>query len=109
MAAARRCPTRVPGFALHCAGHPLYKRLRTPRRHKLEAWLHEYIEGAQLGDGKRHLLRAVAGTTGRLAGGPMPQVDVSRMVGRRAKAASIQTRIGRHCFRATGRLNLPAM
>ena len=32
----------------------------------------------------------------------MTQADVFRMVGRRVKAAGIQTRIGCHSFRATG-------
>jgi len=78
------------------------KQHEMPCHHNLEAWLQEYIEGAQLGDKKGHLFRSVAGRTGRLAGGPMGQADVFRMVGRRAKAASIRTRIGCHSFRATG-------
>lgn len=78
------------------------KQHEMPCHHNLEAWLHEYIEGAQLGDAKGHLFRSAAGRTGRLADTPMAQADVFRMVGRRAEAAGIRTRIGCHSFRATG-------
>lgn len=78
------------------------KQHEMPCHHNLEAWLHEYIEGAQLGDAKGYLFRSGAGRTGRLSDSPMTQADVFRMVGRRAKAAAIQTRIGCHSFRATG-------
>ena len=73
-----------------------------PCHHNLEAWLQAYIEGAQLNDGKGYLFCSVVGRTGRLADRPMRQADVFRMVGRRAKAAGIRTRIGCHSFRATG-------
>lgn len=33
---------------------------------------------------------------------PMSQADVFRMIGRRADAAGIRTRVGCHSFRATG-------
>ena len=78
------------------------KQHEMPCHHNLEAWLHEYIEGAQLGDAKGYLFRSGAGRTGRLSDTPMTQADVFRMVGRRAKAADIRTRIGCHSFRATG-------
>ena len=78
------------------------KEHEMPCHHKLEAWLHAYIEGAHLGDGKGCLFRTVAGRTGELSGNPMAQGDVFRMVGRRAAAAGIRTRIGCHSFRATG-------
>jgi site-specific recombinase XerD len=78
------------------------KQHEMPCHHNLEAWLHEYIEGAQLASGKGYLFRSAAGRTGRLSDTPMTQADVFRMVGRRAKAADIRTCIGCHSFRATG-------
>lgn len=78
------------------------KQHEMPCHHNLEAWLHEYIEGAQLVDTKGYLFRSAAGRTGRLSDTPMTQADVFRMVGRRAQAAGIRTRIGCHSFRATG-------
>ena len=78
------------------------KQHEMPCHHNLEAWLHEYIEGAQLFDTKAYLFRSVAGRTGRLSDGPMRQADVFRMIGRRAEDAGIKTRIGCHSFRATG-------
>ena len=73
-----------------------------PCHHNLEAWLHECIEGAQLGDARGYLFRSAAGRTGRPSDTPMAQADVFRMVGRRAEAADIRTSIGSHSFRATG-------
>ena len=78
------------------------KQHEMPCHHNLEAWLHEYIEGAQLADAKGYLFRSAAGRTGRLGDGPMTQADVFRMVVRRAEAAGIRTQIGCHSFRATG-------
>ena len=78
------------------------KEHEMPCHHNLEAWLHAYIEGAQLVDSKGYLFRSVAGRTGRLADGSMGQADVFRMIGRRAEDAGIKTRIGCHSFRATG-------
>lgn len=49
-----------------------------------------------------YLFRSAVGRTGRLSDTPMSQADVYRMVGRRAEAARIRTRIGCHGFRATG-------
>lgn len=78
------------------------KEHEMPCHHNLEAWLQAYIEGAQLGDGKKLLFRSAAGRTGRLSETAMGQADVFRMIGRRAEAAGIRTRIGCHSFRATG-------
>ena len=78
------------------------KQHEMPCHHNLEAWLHAYIEGAQLTDGKGYLFRSAAGRTGHLSMRPMAQADVFRMVGRRADAAGIRTHIGCHRFRATG-------
>ena len=78
------------------------KQHEMPCHHNLEAWLHAYIEGAQLNDGKGYLFRTVAGRTGKLSERPMAQADVFRMIGRRTDAAGIRTHIGCHSFRATG-------
>ena len=86
------------------------KQHEMPCHHNLEAWLHAYIEGTRLGatevgpgrDGKGYLFRSAEGRSGRLSDHPMGQADVFRMIGRRAGAASIRTRIGCHSFRATG-------
>ena len=78
------------------------KQHEMPCHHNLEAWLHAYIDGAQLNDGKGYLFRTVAGRTGKLSGRPMAQADAFRMIGRRADAAGIRTHIGCHSFRATG-------
>lgn len=78
------------------------KQHEMPCHHNLEAWLHEYIKGAQLTGAKGYLFRSAVGRTGRLSEVPMAQADVFRMVGRRAAAAGIHTNVGCHSFRATG-------
>ena len=78
------------------------KQHEMPCHHNLDAWLHEYIEGAHLAGTKGYLFRSAVGRTGRLSETPMAQADVFRMVGRRAEAAEIRTHIGCHSFRATG-------
>ena len=78
------------------------KQHEMPCHHNLEAWLHEYINGAQLTGAKGYLFRSAVGRTGRLSEVPMAQADVFRMVGRRAAAAGIHTNVGCHSFRATG-------
>lgn len=78
------------------------KQHEMPCHHNLEVWLHAYIDGAQLGNTKGPLFRSGAGRSGQLSDTPMSQADVFRMIGRRAQAAGIRTRIGCHSFRATG-------
>ncbi len=78
------------------------KQHEMPCHHTLEAWLQAYIDGAQLTDGKGYLFRTVAGRSGQLSERAMSQADAFRMIGRRADAAGIRTRIGCHSFRATG-------
>lgn len=74
-----------------------------PCHHNLEEYLHAYADGAQLaGGGKGWLFRSGKGRTGQLSDQPLSQADVYRMIGRRAEAAGIRTRIGCHTFRATG-------
>jgi len=78
------------------------KQHEMPCHHCLEEYLHSYIETAQIGEGKQFLFRTAIGRTNRLSEKPMLQADVYRMIRRRATAASIETKIGCHSFRATG-------
>ena len=73
-----------------------------PCHHNLEAWLHAYIEGADLAGDKTVLFRSGLGRTTHLSERAMSQSDVYRMIRRRAERAGIKTRIGCHSFRATG-------
>lgn len=79
------------------------KRHEMPCHHNLETYLHAYIEEAGLGgDMKGPLFRTIGRGTDQLTITPLPQANAYAMVQRRAKAASIATRIGNHSFRATG-------
>jgi site-specific recombinase XerD len=79
------------------------KRHEMPCHHNLEKYLQDYIDGARLAaDPKGFLFRSAIGRTGGLSERPMSQADVYRMIGRRALAAGIATKIGCHTFRATG-------
>lgn len=74
-----------------------------PTHHTLDEYLHAYIENAQLSnDPKGMLFRSTVARTGTLTDRPLSQSDVYRMIGRRALAAGIMTKIGCHSFRATG-------
>lgn len=52
--------------------------------------------------GRVCLFRSAKGRFGELSDRPMSQSDVYRMIGRRAEAADVATKIGCHSFRATG-------
>ena len=81
------------------------KEHEMPCHHNLDDYLHAYIEGAQLagaGGGKGWLFRSAPGRSEALSDRPMSQADVYRMIGRRAEAAGVRTKIGCHTFRATG-------
>jgi site-specific recombinase XerD len=74
-----------------------------PCHHNLETYLTAYIEGAGLADDpKGPLFRTIGRGTGLLTRTPLPQRNAYAMVGRRAAAAGIVTRLGNHSFRATG-------
>lgn len=74
-----------------------------PCHHNLDEYVHAYLSIDGFGDDiKAFLFRTVKGRGGQLSSLPMSQADVYRMVGRRAAAASVDTKIGCHSFRATG-------
>ena len=79
------------------------KQHAMPCHHKLETYLHEYIDGAGLAqEPKAFLFQTYSRATGQLTGNPLPQANAYAMIQRRAKAAGITTRVGNHTFRATG-------
>jgi site-specific recombinase XerD len=74
-----------------------------PCHHDLETYIAAYIHGAGLADDpKGPLFRTIGRGTGLLTRTPLPQRNAYAMVGRRAAAAGIATRLGNHSFRATG-------
>ncbi len=74
-----------------------------PCHHNLETYLTAYIEGAGLADDpKGALFRTIGRGTGLLTRTPLPQANAYAMIGRRATAAGIATKLGNHSFRATG-------
>ncbi len=81
------------------------KRHEMPCHHKLEVYLHDYaaaLGAAGAADPKAWLFPTAEGPSGHLTNRPMGQPDVYRMIGRRARDAGIETKIGCHSFRATG-------
>jgi site-specific recombinase XerD len=74
-----------------------------PCHHNLETYLTAYIDQAALADDpKGPLFRTIGRGTGRLTRTPLPQANAYMMIGRRAAAAGIGTKLGNHSFRATG-------
>ena len=79
------------------------KHHEMPAHHTLQEYLDAYLEAAGIaGDRKGILFRSAEGRTGRLTAQPMSRVDAYRMIGRRAGAAAVATRIGCHSWRARG-------
>jgi site-specific recombinase XerD len=74
-----------------------------PCHHNLETYLTAYLEQVGIGDDpKGPLFRTIGRGTGRLTRTPLPQANAYAMIGRRAAAAGIETKLGNHSFRATG-------
>lgn len=74
-----------------------------PCHHNLETYLTDYLECSGLRDQPdAWLFQTIRRGTGHLSGDPLPQASAYQMIGRRAKAAKIATKIGNHTFRATG-------
>jgi site-specific recombinase XerD len=79
------------------------KQHEIPCHHNLETYIMAYIEGAGLADDpKGPLFRTIGRGTGKLTRTPLPQANAYAMIGRRAAAAGIETKVGNHSFRATG-------
>jgi len=79
------------------------KRHEMPCHHSLETYLDAYLDGCCLrGDPKGPLFRTVERGRAVLTATPLPQANAHAMIGRRAAAAGIATKIGNHTFRATG-------
>jgi site-specific recombinase XerC len=79
------------------------KRHAMPCHHNLEEYLIGYLDGAGLRDDpKGPLFRTIGRGTGKLTRTVLPQANAYAMIGRRAAAAGIATRLGNHSFRATG-------
>ena len=79
------------------------KRHEMPCHHTLEYYLHAYPDGCELAaEPKGSLFRTIGRGTGRLTATPLRQADAYAMIGRRAAAVGIATKIGNHTFRATG-------
>ena len=79
------------------------KQHEMPCHHNLDDYLHAYINGAGLStEAKGLLFRTAIPHTEQLTDRPMSQADVYRMIGRRALAAGVNTKVGCHSFRATG-------
>jgi integrase len=74
-----------------------------PCHHNLEAYLSAYLEQTGImDDDKGPLFRTIGRGTRQLTRTPLPQANAYAMIGRRAAAAGIDTRLGNHSFRATG-------
>ncbi len=74
-----------------------------PCHHSLEEYLTAYLEQAGIvQDGKGPLFRTIGRGTSQLTRTSLPQANAYAMIGRRAAAAGIATKVGNHSFRATG-------
>ena len=79
------------------------KRHAMPCHHNLEEYLTAYLDGAGLGgDPKGPLFRTIGRGTGKLTRTVLPQANAYAMIGRRAAAAGIATKLGNRSFRAAG-------
>jgi site-specific recombinase XerD len=79
------------------------KEHEMPCHHNLEAYLMEYISRCGLRDNpKGHLFRTTGKRRVELTQEPLAQSNAYEMIGKRARAAGIMTKIGNHSFRATG-------
>jgi integrase len=74
-----------------------------PCHHTLEIHLAAYIQGAGIGDDwKGPLCHTIGRGTGLLTTKLLPQASAYAMIGRRAAAAGMETKLGNHSFRETG-------
>jgi site-specific recombinase XerD len=74
-----------------------------PCHHNLEAYLHAYLDQTGIADdAKGPLFRTIGRGTAQFTRTPLPQANAYAMIGRRARAVGIETKVGNHSFRATG-------
>ena len=79
------------------------RRHAMPCHHNLEEYLTAYLDGAGLWDDpKGPLFRTIGRGTGKLTRTVLPQANAYAMIGRRAAAAGIGTKLGNHSCRAAG-------
>ena len=79
------------------------KRHEMPCHHNLEEYLTAYIGNQNLKDDPKGFLFTTLGRRNKqLTTTPLPQANAYDMIGRRARAAAIPTKVGNHTFRATG-------
>ncbi|SDR29474.1 Phage integrase family protein [Rhizobiales bacterium GAS113] len=79
------------------------KRHEMPCHHNLEEYLIAYLDDCGLRDElKGPLFRTIPNRGGQLTRTSMTQPDAYRMIGHRAAAAGIGTKVGNHSSRATG-------
>ncbi len=79
------------------------KRHELPCHHKLDEYLHVYLEKTGWSkEPKGFLFRTVDWVSGEPTAKALSQADAYRMIRRRAADAGIETKIGNHTFRATG-------
>ena len=79
------------------------KRHEMPCHHNLEDYMRAYIEIENVrNDPKGFLFRTIGRGSNQLTTTPLPQANAYEMIGRRARAAGIETKVGNHTFRATG-------
>jgi hypothetical protein len=84
-----RARDRYPGGRL---------RARRPRTGKADARARSRLRG----DPEEPLFRTIGRGTGKLTRTVLPQANAYAMIGQRAAAAGIATKLGNHSFRATG-------
>ena len=85
---------------LHEKGGKLHE---LPCHHNLEAWLHEYVAVAGIGDDQRSpLFRSAIGRSGKLSERGLVERNALDLVQRKARQAGVVTAICNHTFRATG-------
>jgi len=72
------------------------KRHAMPCHHNLEEYLTGYLDAGLRGDAKGPLFRTKGRGTGKLTRTVLPQANAYAMIGRRAAAAGIATKLGNH-------------
>jgi integrase/recombinase XerC len=79
------------------------KQHAKPCHHNLEEYLTAYLDSAGLRDDpKGPLFRTIGRGTNKSTRTVLPQANAYVMIGRRAAAAGIRTKLGNHSFRAIG-------